>query len=447
MLSLKKIIICLFILAILPSLVSAAAPVREVNCWDYYKFYDNSYQINNFQSEKDSFNAGEMVFFSGTFINKSDLVLPQTRVMIQTWYLDNGIEFMANETFVDLGTVLPNEVKGIKGAYVLPQNAPGGKYVLEAYSLQGDYYLAGTGFLRGSPAARFGFTVNSNTKPVFFRGDKILYDQTLVNLHSPITGRVFLPSEDVSFRAYLKNNSDANQTAKVNKELYYWDGLKEFKIKDLDPDTIIIPAKTEKEIKNDLGKLGPGTYVLRLTSDIKGAKSILNIRFLVQGEKARIWYSNILGGAIKKGNNTAIVCIGNMAPTSNNPNFIDDNKISTITVNNKTVELSIKSMDGIEKNKVISQEFPLSADSIKGYLIDFSSTEDLNNFYFTTKVNESDFNQETLLFKGLISNGVQSSGNIQISNQNSTKNVYIFFSIFVLLASLILFIWYKRFRK
>lgn len=423
--------------------------IKEVNCWDYYKFYDNSYQINNFQIEKDSFNPGEMIFYSGSFKNGSNLVIPQTKVMIQTWYFDNNVEYMLDESIIDIGQVEVGEEKAIKGAYVVPQGAPSGKYLLEAYVLQNHYYLSGTGFLRGTPGARAGFTVNSNNKPVFFRGDKILYDQTLIGLHSPVTDRIFSQTENIVFRSYLKNDTTSSSKVNVTQELFYWDGLKEFKIKDVkNAESVNVVSKTEKEVKTDLGKLGPGTYVLKLTATNSGAKTILNIRFLVQGVKARIWYSNVLGGTVKKGTNTAIVCIGNMAPITQTPNFINSTStIASSTAKNETVKISVNSLDGSEKS-TISQSFELAQESIKGYLIDFILSEDLNNFNLVTKLSESDFNQETLTFKSSVVSTPKTDGETLVGSKTSpSKNIIFYFGLLFLLILIIISIWHKKFQK
>ncbi len=440
----NKFLLLSVIFLLLPSFI-AYADVREVDCWDYYKFYESEYQVTSFQTDGNVFVPGDMIFYSGNFKNSSDSFLPETKLMIQAWYIDDGIEYMLDQSILDLGMVKKGETKELDGAYILPTGAPGGKYFLEAFVLQKNYYLSGTGFLRGFPAARVGFTVNSDENLFYLKGDKILYDQTLIDLHSPVTNRIFSPSENANFRAYIQNDSATNIDLNIKKELFYWDGLEEFKIRDVDIKDQKLLANQELEIETDLGELEAGTYVLRITVGGNNTKSILNIRFLVYGHKSRIWYSNIVDYPIKKGDNTAIVCLGNMTATSDSPFFVDSDEEIINDYKPESVEIAISTLDGQEKIK-INENIKISPDEIKGYLVSFSSEEDLRDFNLTVNLSQKDFNTESINYE---------SKNIQFdevfdeyldTEKEETNNIIIIIisATLSLLVLISLIIWNKK---
>lgn len=396
----------IFILSLLLLMSFAAAQVEEVSCWDHYKFDEKGYEILDLVSEEDEFSAGEMLFYSGEFKNNVDITLPEIRILIQVWYFDQGIESLADEFFVDIGMVDPNEVVDFKGAYLIPENAYGGNYIFEAYALQGNYPLDGTPFIRGDAGARLHFTVESSADGLFFDPSTIFYDDTQITLHSSITDRIFSSDEDAKFTAVLVDTGSPKQVT-LEKELYYWDDLGDFKIKDLPKEKLNVDEI--QEVNMNLGKLGSGTYVLKLIATSGDKKALLNLRFSVFGYKPKIWYSAVEKYPLVAGEeNSLLLCVGDMAPTMTpffmrvngtleNPIFEGDEE-DELPSGKVMAKMTLTSSTG----KTMTEEFEISVpyDDIQGYKIDFTPDSSYSTFSLDIEIDEPDYNEESLSYVG-----------------------------------------------
>lgn len=285
----------------------AASAVHYIDPFEYYKFGIGP-QFTELVVDKSTYAGGDTVIGFYRLKNMMGSPIAEGKTRIQVFFNDplHG-EQLFDEFFATTGISMLDQISIQKEFFfALPPNAPSGDYTLKAYFQANDYFnLAGLSFAcYGPPGAaakitsfkvesqRESYLVFDNERiningdiyrfhsltPVFQAGDEILIEVPIINKgpgkHVTLIGATY-EWDDSAMSCYLPEKA----------VLYEYD---------------IVPNGEEKAAYR-LSGLSPGTYQVKLQANSGWEKTILKIRFSVEGDAARIYYQGLSDFPLKKG--------------------------------------------------------------------------------------------------------------------------------------------------
>jgi len=280
-----------------------------VNCFDYYKF--PSIEIT-LQPEKLTYQPGEKVVFRGNLKNENSYPIVQGNLLIQVFRqnpqdsLTYG-DFLVDE-FVALENVYLNPLGEKKVVFVwkIPEGLSPGKYFLGAhFQVAKKLNLAGLSFIEGVYGGITNFEIKSDKEvsEVMIEKSKVLINNQ--NFYA----RSFVPQFDagqpIKIDFPLKNLSDKEQRVQLSKRLFLWDNLLLERLLKEEKEEIEIGPLASKPLSAFFEKLSPGVYLYEIIAQSQETKSILKVRFAINGENppARLNFVGLSNFPIKKGQN------------------------------------------------------------------------------------------------------------------------------------------------
>jgi hypothetical protein len=293
-----------------------------VNCFDYYSFPSISF---SFQPDKLTYKAGETVKFSGTLKNENNYPIVDGTVFAQVFrknpqsqtegnYLVD--EFFAIEN-LNLGAL---SEKKFSFQWQIPEGIISGEYFVTLHFQVGKKFnLSGLSFLEGVYGGISYFNVEEGkVSEVFFEKSKVSINGEKISFRS------FIPKieegKPVKIDFSLKNQSQENQEIEITKRLFSWDNLLRENLLKEEKDEIIISKQSAKTLTQTFEKLKSGVYVFEVTAKGKGSKSILKVRFEIEGENppARLNFLGLNKFPLKPGDNSFVfACFHSISDSKN----------------------------------------------------------------------------------------------------------------------------------
>jgi hypothetical protein len=207
----------------------------------------------------------------------------------------------------------------------VPKGARNGEYIVKLYFIVGDTFnLGGISFLAygppGVPGEQTKFYVeNSDESAIYFSKGETYLNEERYAFSTSFPG--FERDGSFTIRTKLINKGSSKKVT-VTMKVYDWDDLTDVpigrytKIEE-------ITLENEKEIIYNIPYLSTGAYEVKLIAQSDEEKSILKMRFYINGAKGRFLYLGITDFPLKAGQeNKLFFCVSNAADYSTSFNGI-----------------------------------------------------------------------------------------------------------------------------
>lgn len=342
-------------------------------CFDYYKFGSVKIFLH---TEKNSYQTGETVKFSGTLNNENDYPISNGNLYIQI-LRENGQErmkfgnSMIDEKFaVDNLYLDPKSQKEVNFEWKIPEGLSEGKYALASFfTVAKKMNVSGLSFIDNVYGGITYFEVKNKDGI-----SEVVIDRTKTTLNeAPFYARMFTPQfeqgKKVKIAYPVSNLSESTQSLKVTEKIYKWDNLLASQLVGEKTESENLSGKETKERLASYSSLEPGVYLFESKLENAGSQSILKVRFAVSGNNVsgRINFAGVSNFPLEKGQSAYI--------------FSCFHSTSDDTSVNGKVVLNLKS-----GNKTIaSTDFAgVITPQIMAIKKDFVSQEDYNNLKLET---------------------------------------------------------------
>ena len=293
-----------------------------VDCFQYYSFPSISFSI---QPEKLNYKAGEIARFNGTLKNENNYPIVDGSVFVQVFRknpqsLEEG-DYLVDEFFaienVNLGAF---SEKDFSFQWQIPEGVSSGEYFVALHFQVGKKFnLAGLSFVEGVYGGISNFNVEeTNLADVFFEKSKVLVNG------QPFSSRGFIPKiekgKSVKIEFSFKNQSQENQQVEITKRLFSWDNLLRENLIKEEIEEMTISGKSTKALSKTFEKLKAGVYLYEVIIQNKNSKSILKVRFEVEGENppARLNFVGLNKFPIKEKENSFVFACFHSVSDNNN---------------------------------------------------------------------------------------------------------------------------------
>jgi len=305
------------ILLLLPSIAFA---FEQTDCFQYYRF-QNGILFDSLNPEKIVYKPGEDVIISYKLISKMESPIVEGKIRAQIFYNDpEEGEIMIDEFLVENDVnIMYNEVIPKEFRWKVPKGAKNGEYIVKLYFIVGDTFnLGGISFIAygppGVPGEQTTFFVENSDESYLYFSKK----ETYLNEEKYLFGTSFPGFErDGSFTIRTKLiNKGYPKDVTVTMKVYDWDDLTEVpigrytKIEEIRLDS-------ERDIIYNIPYLNTGAYLVKIIAQSGEEKSILKMRFYINGAKGRFLYTGITNFPLKANEeNKLFVCLSNAADYS-----------------------------------------------------------------------------------------------------------------------------------
>lgn len=258
------------------------------NCFDYYKF--GSLEID-IQPEKSVYQAGETVKFTGALKNNNDYPVIQGYLLIQIFReapqtaLTYGNNLIEEFFFPEELALNSKGEKVIKFEWNVPRGITGGSYLLATHFIVSKKMnLSGLSFVDGVYGGIARFQIESGDEI-----SEVIIDRSNIR----INGEVFQPrtfihqfqtGDKIKIDFSLKNLFVKSQDITLSKKLFRWDNLLPEQIMQESVETIGVGSLSSKISSISFADLSAGVYLFEAVAENQGIKSILKVRFAVNGE-------------------------------------------------------------------------------------------------------------------------------------------------------------------
>ncbi len=342
-------------------------------CFDYYKFGSVKIFLH---TEKNSYQTGEIVKFSGTLNNENDYPISNGNLYIQI-LRENGQEKLKyGNNLIDEKFAIENlflnskSQKEVNFEWKIPEGMSEGKYALASFfTVAKKMNVSGLSFIDNVYGGITYFDVKNSSSV-----SEVVIDRTKTTLNgAPFYARMFTPqfeqSEEIKIAYPVKNLSGSVQGLKITEKIYKWDNLLESQLVGEKTESESLPGKETKERSVSYSNLEPGIYLFESKLENAGSQSILKVRFAVSGNNVsgRINFAGVSNFPLEKGQSAHI--------------FSCFHSTSDVTSVNGKVVLNLKN-----GNKTIASTDFAGAitPQIMAIKKDFVSQEDYNNLKLET---------------------------------------------------------------
>ena len=279
------------------------SPLAGESCFDYYKF--PSIQISLGKS-KDIYAPKENIEIQGDITNENDYPVVDGTLFARVARKNQNYKTEGNH-IIDEFIAIPNieldrkEKKHVSFAWKVPEVIPADDYAMSFFfSVGKKFNLAGLPFTNEVVGSSFNFSTEGTTGP------RIEFDRAKTEINGTPYRHIgnwpeFDMGERVTVSQPLNNESIITQTVEVTYDLYYWDTLNEQDRIDTKKETIQISPKSSHVLHYEIPKMTETVYLLHMRAVGADEQSIVNIRLLGRGERARIGYPAITAFPLQKG--------------------------------------------------------------------------------------------------------------------------------------------------
>lgn len=281
-------------------------------CFDYYEFGSVKIFLH---AEKNSYQTGETVKFSGTLNNENDYPISNGNLYIQI-LRENGQERLKygnnliDEKFAVENLYLdPGSQKEINFEWKIPEGMNGGKYSLASFfTVAKKMNVSGLSFIDNVYGGITYFEVKNKGGV-----SEVVIDRTKTTLNkAPFYARMFTPQfeqgKQVTIDYPVSNLSEKNQDITITEKIYKWDNLLESQLVGEKTENDKLPGKGKKDRSASFSNLEPGVYLFESKIENAGSKSLLKVRFAVAGDNppGRINFAGISNFPLIKGQSAHI---------------------------------------------------------------------------------------------------------------------------------------------
>jgi hypothetical protein len=291
--------------------VKITSKIEPADCFDYYKFQSVQVSVG---PEKDIYNTGETIKFSGEVINENNYPVVDGNVFVRISKINSNTENVntvwhdvADEFFGAENVVIDaSSTKVVNFSWQVPVSLGQGDYRADYFfSVGKKFNLGGLPFTNEIVVGTSYFKVESSVATAF----KLDRTETKVNneAYNHIGNWPFVVAgEKVEFRQPLKNLTDKEIEFDIQYDLYYWDSLrKEDKI-DSKIEKVKIAGNKSVDLVYLLQNVSESVYYLKIKATNNGVSSIVNLRLTSDINKARINYPAINNFPILSGEETTL---------------------------------------------------------------------------------------------------------------------------------------------
>ncbi len=303
------------LLSVLFILPCASAAVEEASCGDYYHF--DGLRFMELAPEKAVYITGETVNMRYSLENDFGSPLVQGDVRVLMMYQGPSMDSRKDDADIVDDYLAEKDLNlqagdNYSGTFIwkIPKNAKPGYYLVNAYfPVDEKFNAAGLTFMSSVPAIRTSFKVSGSPSDVcMLDKGSTTFNGNAYDFRGPLPG--IKPGQSVDLRTKLINLD--KDPVILAYELYKWDdtgsGIKSY-------------ARTEsvsdsKDLEYQLSGLPVGVYVARITASLgeRNWKSILKVRFFVQGSRARFVWVGLDRFPLAKGDKASLAfCLSNSA--------------------------------------------------------------------------------------------------------------------------------------
>ncbi|MCX8190420.1 MAG: hypothetical protein N3F05_04315 [Candidatus Diapherotrites archaeon] len=372
------LIVCLFFAGVSANVsisIGGTSPeLGNINCFDYYKFSEGVVLENVFL-ENDSLKGGDTVELNADIVNNNSYAVVNLDVVAQVYLRPKNIsdeleygsylldEFVAEENInLKAGAIRP-----LKISWKIPKNTPSGNYFIALFiNANKNLSISGLSFSNYIFSATAYFTVeNQSEKFLLFdlRSIKVNGEQQKLREISKT-----LNTNSANIEISLINNSSQDIATDLDYELYWWDTIASSNKISKEQEKLTIKAKQSHKITKKYTDLGPGTYVLKITANYDGQKTMAKIRFSIIGAKGKIIYAALTKFPLTENSDYSIfACFTNGADYRTDFN----GKVKVSLLDEKRNKLEEFEYVGTINPTVIGQKQDFTAKSsfYKGYLV------------------------------------------------------------------------------
>ena len=291
----------------------AFAAVEEVACNNYYHF--DGLQFREFAPEKVEYVQGDDVRFNYVIENVFGSPLVQGDVKVLIMYegpeVVNRMEDpdLLDDLFAETDVNIQEGDKYAGSfAWKIPKKAKPGVYVAKVYfPVKRKLNIAGLTFMSSVPAKSTTFKVLGTDSGVFLlEKNRTLFNGQKYGFRDYIPG--LQPGESAEVKTFLSNPNRESVT--VVYELFYWDDTETR----MDSYTKTETVTDSRDLSYSLPALPVGVYLARITASAGDWKSILKVRFYVEGAKAKfVWLGLDRFPLMKDDEATVAFCFSNSA--------------------------------------------------------------------------------------------------------------------------------------
>lgn len=348
---LKKMFIIVVIIIIFPFTLVTAENADEnslISCFDNYIF--GNVDLSSITPDKPSYGSGEVIKFKGLVKNYNSYPIVNGAIFARLLHLNSNEDpFKNGDNTIDEFWIKENINILADGSYPLELNykipifAPSGRYQLATYFVVArKFNLTGLSFLSNmfGGLTEFDITNNQNLDYFIDRNSITINNQEFMfrDFHP-----IFSKGDDIQINFQIKNISNINAQGKVIFQLYKWDSLLKTNLISEFQEQIIIAAQTSQHMSRLFSHLSSGVYLLKIISDINYQKTIADVRFVIEGQDARINYTALTKFPI---NQNETVKYFTCFHTSTTFEDITDGIVTTSIYNNQNQELTKHTYQG-----------------------------------------------------------------------------------------------------
>ena len=259
-----------------------------LQCFDSYKF--NSVVID-IETPVFETSAGAKMTFSGTAENQNSYPLTDVTLVAkvfktnETWVQNGHGNQVVDQFVIDENVSMgAEEIKNLTFEWEVPTYAESGEYFVTVYVLNADFAMTGLLFSDDVYANTSYFSVAENDNVVVYL-DK---NNTSINGEAyrfvDFPPRINATSSQTLVSTQLVNPTDEEMVVPLQWQQYSFDASKEENLRNTKTELVRLGAGESKEVAYTVKEDRASVVYVTATTEDRGVKNILNIRFVQEGK-------------------------------------------------------------------------------------------------------------------------------------------------------------------
>lgn len=430
-------IIKYFLVMLSIPVLTFAQDLEQVSCSSdgLYRFQSTSISL----SPKDEtlgkeYKIGETIKFVGYVENTNDYPIVDGYVFARLGYENEDFNTEGSNTIdefiiVEDISIDGREKEALEFEYTIPANLPSGEYRMDFFfSVDKRFNLGGLPFTNEITNGYVNFGVEGeDVAPVLLEKSETQFNDTQYR-HIGSWPRVS-SQDSFNITQPIYNNTDEDLSVDITYDLYFWDSLDKNDLIDSTTQTVIVPANSSLDLTYLKGGFEKSVGYLKITAEVDGFKTLVNLRFITDLNDTKLNYSAITGFPLLKGEDFSV-----FGCAYNTNGFEDDLKVS-ITLRDK-------------KGNVIIDGDSISSfgTRVEGFVASSTSNRNYDYLSLYTEIKDASGNVLDSYSTEYDCEALMSESCVDLLSK-SYDQVIIYLSVGILILIVVGIVVYVRFRK
>ncbi|MFB6088623.1 MAG: hypothetical protein ABEK36_02475, partial [Candidatus Aenigmatarchaeota archaeon] len=298
--------------------VPVVKPAEVVDCRDNFK--KGNVKIKELSLRQKDISAGDIIAFKGSVVNKNNFSVADGLIYAKLHRKNQdkkSRDYLVDDFLVAEDINLwPGEKKSFSFSRKISPEAISGEYIMSFYFIGSDQFqLSGTTFLPKLAETSKNFRIKGKSEGMWIDSSNITVNgKKKKNITSvPVVEK----GKDLTISFPVKDTSGGGEIT-IFADVYDYDAIRREKIINRHHKEKKIFIEGQEEIVEfKFSDLEPGSYVFKALAKRKRKKSLLDLRFTVPGNTAKILHSSLSKFPIEKGDNfTLSSCFANSTDMS-----------------------------------------------------------------------------------------------------------------------------------